>query len=187
MAMLLNDTIPAPTRRQFDPNKPNPNRVKLTSHGPRPAKLKKISRSFYEKNVGTDEKPRYVEAQPNEPGAIPRVRVTVAFTGLKNAEGNALELSMKMTASTSPKANLTKLIAGLCGIAPEQVRNSNVDLETLYERPVFATTKAGSEDFAVLTSIVAAPRDDEQQPDVVQHAAAPDAYDESLDDEEIPF
>lgn len=185
--MLLNE-IPAP-RRNFDPNKPNPNAVVLTSHTLRPAKLSKISKMFYEKNVGTDDKPRYVEARADEPGAIPRTRITVTFKNVKNLDGAPLVLSSKFTMSTHPKSNLAKLVAGLRGITPEQVAGSNIDTDSLLDSDVLVMTKDGSRNrAAVLTSIIAAPRDDDEQP-VSAAAPAPPSHDEdtSFDEEEIPF
>jgi hypothetical protein len=174
MALTLG-AIPAPVfrTRTFDPNTPNPNGVQLRTHGPRPATLDKISSVFWEKNVGTDERPRYVSARESDEGAVPRVRVTVVFTKLRNLEGQPLKLSTKWTASTGEKANLTKLVAGILGIAPKAVASlKDLNLESLYGSPVLATTKAGNKDqIAVLTTIVAATNDDDDETQVVAPAS----------------
>lgn len=160
MANLLKDLVPPTTQRTFAPGEKSVNSVELRTHGPRPAKLTKFSRVFFEKNIGTDEAPRYVEARQGEIGAIPRLRVSVTFDKVKNNEDGQLVLSTKMRVSMAPKSTLAKLIASLAGITPEEVERANIDLDKFIGAPVLASTKAGNHG-AVLTTIVSAPIDDD--------------------------
>jgi hypothetical protein len=168
---MLNDTIPAAGRRTFDPSKPNPNAVTLNSHGPRPAKITKFSAVFFERNIGSDDAPKYEPCSKDDVGAIPRIRVYATFDKLRNTEGAPLVLSTKMRASTNERATFAGLLSILTGIDVKEIKSANLDLETLYGKPVLVTTRAiGASNVAALDKILPAPQDDDD--DVVAAVAA---------------
>jgi len=153
---------PPAYRRSFDNSKPNPNAVTFASHKLRKAKISRISKTFWEKNVGTTDKPKYVPAKEGDEGARPQIKVYVTFPTIANAEGQELVLGKKMTFSFAPRATLAILIAGVLGISPDEVENAKVDTDMLVNQPVIVNTKAiGENNIAVLTTITAAPRDDD--------------------------
>lgn len=191
----LSSFVPAPQARSFDPDKPNPNLVVLQNPGrARLARLTKISNTFYDRNTGTKEKPKYETCKKDAPGAIPEVRVYVTFDKPKNKDGQPLVLSTKMRASLHEKANFAKLISAVTGIPVAQVEKADVDTNDLVEtpdhpgRPVLVTCKAGYNDFAIIDKILPTIEEDDEDDSEVAAAHEPSndvpEYEEFEDDEE---
>ena len=175
--MALADLIPAskPKARVFDPNTVNVNGVVLQKHGTRKAVIDKFSKVFFEKNIGSEDSPKWERAIQSDPAAKAFIRVYVAMKTLKNLEGNPLILSTKLTASLFEKANLAKLIAGLLGIAPADVQASKVEFSDLVGKEVDVTTKAGRDNIAILQKVEppkAVIMDDDETPAAPQSVPA---------------